>query len=60
MGKGAVKAMHGYHPSDSGSNGMLLSNQQLPAEVDTIMDLAPMLEKAAVWANHGESHEAAS
>lgn len=53
MGGGAPLAMHGYHPDDPGSDGILLSNREIPSTVNHIRNMAALLEEGAVWAGGG-------
>lgn len=47
MGEGAPAAMHGYHPDDPGSDGLLISNRPLPERDLSIRDMAALLEEGA-------------
>ena len=55
MGNAAPAGMHGYHPDDRGSDGIVLSNRPVPDETGSILDMASLLEGAAVRAWEGES-----
>ncbi len=60
MGEKAPLAMHGYHPDDKGSSGMLLASREVAPEVRGIVDMAAFLEGEAGWAYQGEKHGAIS
>lgn len=45
FGNTLIKGMHGYHPDASGSNAMLLSNQKIEADVNSITDIRSTMEK---------------
>ncbi|MFH1277014.1 MAG: alkaline phosphatase family protein [Candidatus Eisenbacteria bacterium] len=56
MGDRAPAAMHGYHPDDPGSDGLVISNRPLPERDLSIRDMAALLEGAARRAAEDEGH----
>jgi hypothetical protein len=59
MGNAAPRAMHGYHPGETGSSGIVLSSREIPSSVNHIRNMAAFLEDGAAWAaGGGKRHEA--
>ncbi len=58
MGDAPPAAMHGYHPDDAGSSGMLLSNRPVGSDINHIRRMASLLEEAALRAAGRETVEA--
>jgi len=44
FGKTKIPGMHGYHPKDPISDAILLSNKEIPKEVNSITDIRNLLE----------------
>lgn len=55
MGNEPPCAMHGYHPEDAGSNGMLIGSRAIPSSVTSIRDMALFLEQEARRAHGTET-----
>jgi predicted AlkP superfamily pyrophosphatase or phosphodiesterase len=45
FGKNLIAGMHGYHPDDKASDAMLLSNQTLEENIQSITDIRQTIEK---------------
>ena len=50
MGARPIRAMHGYHPSDSQSYAALLSNQPIPDRIQAIPDIFRLMTRDALIA----------
>ena len=57
MGDSMIAGMHGYDPDDPASRAFVLSNGPLPDRVESITDMAGLLEEAAVRTGSGERED---
>jgi len=53
MGRKPIKGMHGYHPDSTSSYAMIMSNRQLPSNVQAITDIYSLMAQPLIL--HGQA-----